>query len=247
MNIKDIEGIRTEAEARAAFAPDFEMVPVKGHNVMLVDLGESFGYSALVFAEGRHIYHANDYELHHRSKTREELKGLYIEKMERVLFTREELLSKEPMGYDEYGRKMRYVRNYHPMRRENVSVFRIGGYSREEQAFIDEALLSPVAFAYYKDRDFIKELFELFEAVTSTWEASKDPESMYKAFLAEMYNHEYQINPQRDFDVINCFASVPYCYEDDTAEHYLSEAGFTDEIKQAYYRARRECMQAELA
>lgn len=36
-------------------------------------------------------------------------------------------------------------------------------------------------------------------------EAMKDPEFAYDAFLYEMCNHEYGINWDGDFDVLNCF------------------------------------------
>ena len=71
-NIRDIEAL-TESGA-AAFAE--EMEEIKGHQVYFIDFGGYFGFSALVFADGQHIYYANDYELHHKGKSREELRAL---------------------------------------------------------------------------------------------------------------------------------------------------------------------------
>lgn len=92
--IKDIEAL-TEAEANAMA---LETLFVKGHTLYLVDFGGYFGYSCLVFKNDHHIYYANDYELHHKgymmeSKTQDQLRELYLEKMARILFTPEEIVS----------------------------------------------------------------------------------------------------------------------------------------------------------
>ena len=62
--IREIESI--DQATASAMAQGHEII--KDHDVYFVDFGGYFGYSALVFAEGRHIYHANDYALHHRGK-----------------------------------------------------------------------------------------------------------------------------------------------------------------------------------
>lgn len=66
--IRDIETL-TEAQA-AEMA--IEAATVKGHQVYFVDFGGYFGYSVLVFADGHYIKYANDYELHHSGKSRDE-------------------------------------------------------------------------------------------------------------------------------------------------------------------------------
>ena len=84
MNIREIEAL----DENAAKAMAKEAVEVKGHTMYLVDLGKYFGYSALVFADGRHIYHANDYALHHGDKKDdvEYLRDWYMESMKGKLF-----------------------------------------------------------------------------------------------------------------------------------------------------------------
>lgn len=67
--IRDIEALTEEQAAAMAI----ETASVKGHQVYFVDFGGYFGYSVLVFADGHHIKYANDYELHHKDKSRDEL------------------------------------------------------------------------------------------------------------------------------------------------------------------------------
>ncbi|MBR6859841.1 MAG: hypothetical protein IKM73_00780, partial [Acidaminococcaceae bacterium] len=59
--IQEIESV-TEEQARDSA---LETLSIKGHTIYLVDFGGTFGYSCLVFCNGRHIYYANDYQLHH--------------------------------------------------------------------------------------------------------------------------------------------------------------------------------------
>lgn len=61
MTIREIEKL-TFAQAKSIA---IETVKIKEHDCFFVELGEHFGYSVLVFKNGRHIYHANDYELLH--------------------------------------------------------------------------------------------------------------------------------------------------------------------------------------
>ena len=70
-----------------------EAIEIKGHMVYFVDLGENFGYSALVFSDGRHIYHANDYALHHEGMKddAQSLRDRYVKTMNEKLFTEEML------------------------------------------------------------------------------------------------------------------------------------------------------------
>lgn len=71
--ISDID--RMSAADLASFAEGVEAI--KGHTVYFIDFGGAFGFSACVCADGRHIYYVNDHELHHRGKSRAELRELY--------------------------------------------------------------------------------------------------------------------------------------------------------------------------
>ncbi len=72
-------------------------------------------------------------------------------------------------------------------------------------------------------------------------EAMKDYDFAYGAFLYELGNHEYHINTyQGDWDVFSCFGYVEWGGEDAGADHYMTELGYTDDQKRAFYDARKE-------
>ena len=121
-NISDIEAL-TEEEAQMLAT---ESMTVKEHNIYFIAFSGAFGYSVCVFKNNHHIYHANDYELHHRygSKTHEELRAMYIQALNNKLFTDTEL--KAPIkDYEEYHAKCHYLFNYHSMQADRVSAFQI--------------------------------------------------------------------------------------------------------------------------
>ena len=66
----------------------------------------------------------------------------------------------------------------------------------------------------------------------------KDYEFAYDAFLYEMGNHEYHINWQADYDVINCFTKVDY--DEGEEKGYLELTGWEPQTKKAYLDARKE-------
>ena len=117
----------TEAEASEMAV---EKMVVKGHNIYFMDMGETFGYSCLVFKDGHHIHYANDYQLHHRNiNTVDELRQFYISELNNILFTEEEIIG-PVKDYDEFYYKERFLRNYYNMRTDYISVFYSG--SKEE-------------------------------------------------------------------------------------------------------------------
>ena len=237
--IYEIEAL-TEAEA-AAFAE--ESTEVKEHQIYFVDFGGYFGYSVLVFADGRHIYHANDYELHHKGKSRDELRGIYAKKLNRILFTESELTA-PTSDPDEIDRRRYYLQNYYGMRRENVSCFAIFHNAAEEAAYtqrIAGMVLNRVCFAYYNDRDFVKKCVQLQQGIEAAANANADNFDYWKAaFLREMDNHEYAINWQADYDVVSCFANVDGVEDYENRAELFSAAKFSDVQRRAYAAARAE-------
>lgn len=236
MAIDEIEAL----DENSVKAMAIEAVGIKGHTVYLADLGEYFGYSALVFADGRHIYHANDYALHHSGKTRKELRKWYVDTMNGKLFTEDELRTPSD-DYSERKAKECYIRNYYPMRREYQTIFSsekdvAEWYKRDKES----AIYSGVAFAYFKPSDavFAAHLGELYRAFVACNDPLRDYEHAKSAFKYEMHNHEYPINWQGDWDVISCFARVKY--KGDGTE--IDQTGWTDEIKRAYRDAAAEVM-----
>lgn len=235
--IKDIEAI-TETTAKEM---SLETLTIKGHTVYMIDFAGYFKYSMIVFFDGRHIKYANDYELHHPGKTREELRAWYIEAANNKLFTDEEL--RGPIAsYEEYTKKAYYLRNYYALRRDYVSAFMITPTPEEEKTFnrrIARRHYNPVAFCYMSDLDFIKKHVALFNALEARkGEAEKNFDYLKDAFLREMWNHEYGINWQGDFDVLSVFGHITTRSEN--LGDLMEDLGFDDVHRRAYMAAQDE-------
>ena len=234
--ISDIEKL-TEQEAQALSS---ESMTIKEHTVYFVDFGGYFGYSKLVFKNNHHIRFANDYELHHKGKTKEELKEWYIQGTNNILFTEEEIAG-HLTDYEEYSRKSYFLHNYYGMQVDHVSIFGIP--TKDNQAEFDRKtatmIYNPVALAYMHDADFVRHHIELSEQLNKAREnVSNNYEYMKSAFLYEMYNHEYGINWQADYDVLSVFGNVEY--HDYDLNAYFDELNFTDLQRQAYLDARAQ-------
>lgn len=243
-SIEDIEAL-TEQEA-AALA--IERMEIKDHTVYFVDFGGYFKYSCLVFRNGYHIHYANDYELHHNGRTRDELREWYIDGMNRALFTEEEIAA--PLtDYDEYDRKDYFLRNYYGMASDYLSCW--GNFSNEKFAKAWEEkkkaypYVSPISFGYYADESFARHLAELYEKLQAAKNAMADNFEYYKgAFKHEMANHEYHINWQADFDTLSAFGFIQYHGdENDELEKYFDELKLNDTQRRAYLAARTEYLQ----
>ncbi len=236
-NINEIESI-TEDEAREMC---LEEMRIKDHMIYIVDFEGYFGYSCLVFRNNHHIYYANDYELHHSGKSREQLRERYIQKMNSILFTDSEF-SAPLKSYGEYSRKMNYLINYYGLQTDYISAFQIFNKDKEEQEFkerVKSMTYNPVNCSYMNDSGFVKRHIKLWDELQKAeTEALNDYEYQKSAFLYEMYNHEYGINWQADYDVISCFGKIGYHYEDLNA--YFKELQFTEMQKRAYLDARKQ-------
>lgn len=235
--IKDIENF---SASYIECLNDAEHVEVKGHNVCLVDLGGAWGYSALVTCEGRHIYYANDYQLHHRNRTADELRDFYIEELNNKLFTDDELA--QECDYKGLKARDEYIRNYYSMRRDYQSYW---CYDKKDikQWYKDEAdtvIFSRIAYAFYHDYDVdhVERMNELMDTLHRVNDPLRDYSHAFDAFKREMFNHEYAISWQGDWDVIRLFADV----DGDDADDMLPKTGWGDEIIRAYRDAARYVM-----
>ena len=85
---------------------------------------------------------------------------------------------------------------------------------------------------FKKDRD--KELRDIMNS---------DADFARDAFVYEMYNHEYPINWQGDWDVASCFGNVEYD-ENKNGANYLEEMGYNDSVIAQWYSARKEVISA---
>lgn len=245
--IDEIEKI----DENTAFDLCDECEEIKGHWVYFVDFGGYFGFSVLVFCNGHHIHYANDYALHHRGsewagtkdKTPDELREIYRNKLNNILFTEDEITG-PVKDYDDYDRKGYFLRNYYPMREDRVSIFHIT-HSEEEREEYRKLFVGktydPAACAYFANAEFVKHHMELVEALEKRKAEHADSFDYWRdAFLREMYNHEYGINYQANYDTLSAFGGVRWHGESDSAEDYFDDLKFNDTQRRAFYAARSQ-------
>ena len=240
LTISEIEML-TESEAKAAAV---EIADIKEHQIYFVDFGGYFGYSVLVFKDGHHIKYANDYELHHKGKTKDQLNEFYKRSLAKKLYTDQELA--EPLkSYDEYMAKDYYLRYYYGLRRDNVSIFCINP-SKDQQAEFEHKtanmIYDPVALAYFDDPDFVKHHMELAIELEKRFdETAMNYEYQKSAFIYELANHEYHINYQGDWDTLSVFGNIKYCGDGyDARQNYYKELKFNDVQIKAFEDAIKE-------
>lgn len=188
MTIDDIESFTyKEAKKRS-----IETVVIKGHKCMLMNLPTPFGYSILVFNNGKHVYCANDYELHHlhlaKTKGREALRQCYVDQMNEKLYTDEELLQ-DINSYKEYRAKQHFLRNYRIMQYDHAPAHSISDEEREMYHFFN-----PVCGCYVKDVAVVKESVKFLKHLDSEFNKLKRNDTTFREMVAcELSNHEARI------------------------------------------------------
>ena len=196
MDINKIENITLE-EAKA-FA--HEEMQIKGHTCIFTDLKGAFGYSVLVFKNGRHIYFANDYALHHGNMMEKfgtgGLRLLYIKNLNLKLFTDEELME-GAATYDEYRRKDYFLRNLWIMQFDHVSSF--DARSRDINVLSQYRVQDPLSMCYLKEPWILEKQRQLHACLHQSFCIQRnDPEGFRKMIRQEMYNHEACITCSAD-------------------------------------------------
>lgn len=191
-NIDMIRALTAEEARQMAL----ETMEIKEHECIFVDFGGYFGYSVLVFKNGKHVHYADDFELHHghivKESGKEALKQWYIDTLNRKLYTDAELLE-DVKTYDEYEKKNYFLRNYYIMRYDYVSIFGIG---EEAQKAFDEArktytIYNPVSFCYVKDERIVKTQSEILKHLEKSFEKLKASDETFKEMISrELANHE---------------------------------------------------------
>ena len=194
MNITTIENLTYEEAKNIAL----ENLTIKDHDCFLVDFSGYFGYSILVFKNGKHIYHANDYELHHRylvkENGRDALRAYYIKEMNGKLYTDAEMME-EPISYDEYEKKNHFLRNYYIMRYDYESIFFIGtDAEREERKKRIEKnypYYNPVSFCYVAEPEIVNIQKKYLEILQNAYKhLLNDLEIFQEMVKKELANHE---------------------------------------------------------
>lgn len=194
MNITGIEKLTYEEAKNNAL----ESMNIKDHDCFLIDFGGYFGYSILVFKNGKHIYHVNDYELHHRHLVKENgrdaLRAYYIREMNEKLFTDAEMME-EPSSYDEYEKKNHFLRNYHIMRYEHETIFFIGTDAEREnrQKRIEKnyPYYNPVSFCYVSDPEIIDIQKKYLRVLKNAYKQFQNDSEIFREMIRkELANHE---------------------------------------------------------
>lgn len=241
-NIHAIESM-TESEAVAMAE---ETMDIKGYTVYFIDFPGYFGYSCCVFKNGHHISYANDYELHHADRCHKWLRKWYVDSLNNKLFTDAEI-SAPIASYDDYQRRKYFLTNYYHMQADYVSFFHYSANDEEEKAYRAKRAKMPIfnsiSFAYMADRDFVDHHIELYNALEARkTETNNNYEYQVQAFMTEMYDHEYNINWQADFDVLSAFGALVYHDERNNSkselQDYFEQLNFSDLQIRAYLDAR---------
>lgn len=218
MNITGIEKLTYEEAKNNAL----ESMNIKDHDCFLIDFGGYFGYSILVFKNRRHIYHANDYELHHhwlvKEKGRDALREYYIKEMNEKLFTDVEMME-EPSSYDEYEKKSYFLRNYHIMRYDHESIFFIGtDAEREERKKRIERnypYYNPVSFCYVAEPEIINIQKKYLEILQNAYKHLQNNLEVFREMVRkELANHEACIT----CDYTDALAALNMRFEELTEE-----------------------------
>lgn len=100
------------------------------------------------------------------------------------------------------------------------------------------------AFYLKKDASIIKDYFEKDRNKELIDIMNNDADFAREAFEYEMYNHEYPINWQGDYDVASCFGNCVY-EEEKTGIDYLQEIGMNSNAIAEFNNARRKVMSAD--
>ncbi len=208
-NIDDIEKLTIEEARQMAL----DTMEIKEHECIFVDFGGYFGYSVLVFKNGKHIHYADDFELHHdyivKENEKEALKQWYIELLNHKLFTEAELLE-EVTSYDEYEKKTYFLRNYWIMRYDYLSIFGGGDNAKPDFPFYD-----PVSFCYVADEKIIKTQTEIMEHLEAAYEKLKNNAETFREMVSsELANHEACIT----CDYTDALGALGMCFEELTEE-----------------------------
>lgn len=249
LSIKGIESIRTENGVKNLFflnGEPFEVVPFKDEfELIFADCGGYFGFSVFVFKNGKHLHYADNYELHYKwmNASRQELKEKFLEVLENKIFSEKELLEPTP-DYTTQEQKAYYLRNYWIQEFEYISAFNIFHNDQEEKEFDERVkglFYNPISFCYVEDKNIIDRQKALLDGMKKANAKSKETfDYWYNAFKHEMYNHEYPINWQADWDVLGCFFKVPWLGEN--PEKYFEFLKLSEMQKNAYLSARREVL-----
>lgn len=93
-------------------------------------------------------------------------------------------------------------------------------------------------FYLKKDSEVIKTFFSKDHDAELRQMMENDHEFAREAIQYEMFNHEYAINWEGDWDVCSCFGKVDY-EEGKPGYEYMKDLGFSDAVVEIYREAAR--------
>ena len=180
LTLNEVEELRKEGIA--------ELEIIKDYNCYFIDFKGYFGYSVLVFKNGKHIYYCNDYQLHHKTiKTIEELKEYYIKSLSNKIFTEEEIM-KDVKNYNDYKVKKYYISNYWIMQFDRISIFGIGKEITEKDK--KNKVFSPVCMSY-TSKDVADKLLKFSNHLEESFNNIKNDNEIFRNMIKyELSNHE---------------------------------------------------------
>lgn len=190
--INDIESLTFDEAAEIAL----DYINIKDHDILFVDFGGYFGYSALVFKNEKHIYYADEYELHHKylveKQGKSALKDHYCKELSKKLFTEVELMD-VVKSYDDYTTKSYYLQNYWIMQFDRLSCFGIGKqweneYKEKRKIY---KCFCPACFCYVKDLEIVKCANKILEHLKAEFNKIKSSDEVFREMIStELANHE---------------------------------------------------------
>jgi hypothetical protein len=176
-----------------------ENISIKDHDCLFVNLGHDFfdfGYSVIVYKNGKQIYYANDYEIYHRflinKQGIEALREYYIQEMNNKLFTDAELLE-EIKTYDEYKRKNYFLLNLWIGRFEYVSACYIGDEGKKKliKEKIKFPYFNPVSLCYVSDKNIIDQSVKYLRHLEKSYKQLQNNTDFFRSMIrTELVNHE---------------------------------------------------------
>lgn len=194
--INDIESLTFDKAAKIAL----DYINIKDHDVLFVDFGGYFGYSALVFKNEKHIYYANEYELHHKylveRQGKSTLKDYYCKELSKKLFTEAELMD-VVKSYDDYTAKSYYLHNYWIMQFDYLSCFGIGEKAQrefDEKSKIYKYSCYPYCFCNVKNENIVNCAKKFYEHLQTEFSKIKSSDEVFREMIStELANHEASI------------------------------------------------------
>ena len=242
LNYDEIRALsQTEAASIA-----IESMDIKGYSVYFIDFGPLRGYSYLVYKNEHQI--TDDFGNLHAFILKEQglagLRKYYIDTLNTKLFTDEDIA--EPLkSYDDYNQKSYFLHNYYAKQEDYISMFFIGSDEEREERHnkTQDMIFNQVGFCYMDKSlsSFVEHHVELMNTLNAQRKNVNDNYDYQKsAFLYEMYNHEYGINWQGDWDVLSVFGTVSYEDTQTDLNKCFDSLKFTATQKRAYMDARAE-------